>query len=97
MGKVNIWKGRGDSYLISSNTPIIETRGRKQYDESELVRRYIVGRLSGEYKGYSDGAHKLLHDAGKHTGCEVTKFDRLRRKFSKGWKQHDAGEMVDVK
>lgn len=75
-------------FEILENRNIPETRGRRRYDESAIVERYIAGRLEGIYKTHLSAAKKLQRYAAKHSGGEQTKIDRLRRKFSKAWQKY---------
>lgn len=80
----------GVRYKMERGIPIPETRGRKRLDEDLVVQIFLECRSKGLFKNYSYAARQLSFLADKHSGGEETKFHRLRRKFSKAWKEYNS-------
>ena len=87
-----------DGYEIWAGAPIPDTvHGRKPYDETKLILKYIEGRKQGVYKSHLKGAEILAHETGNPYTDYNTHVDRLRRKFSDAWKQHTSNEPITIK
>jgi hypothetical protein len=73
--------------FTSTGLPPIK-RPRLGYAETKLIEKFIKGRIAGTYRSCRAGAIALAKEAGKPTVSEESNRDRLRRKFSKAWKEY---------